>query len=409
VTANPGVLPDAPFGRRFRLASPSVALLLGLFAVAVTIAAVPVAEIGHKAVFPNVVNPLALVFGPVGLLVAVRRPSNPIGWGLLLGAACSALSRTASLYSIVAYNGHHALPLRWVAVLAQPSWAPEIVLLGLGVQLFPTGSLPPGRWRWVLWSFLAFGAVWVGGAFVIAIAAVVQHTVHVASSGDLVEIDHPTGIAAVWGDVQTLFFPFFGLMLLAWFARELAAYRRSGGDHRQQLKWLAGGTAVAIVGGALSVSLSGRHGILGAVAALAGLAIVAFPISVAIGVLKYRLYEIDRLISRTVSYLIITVMLAGVFIGIVFLATDVLPFSSRVAVAASTLAAAALFNPLRKRVQHLVDRRFNRARYDAEAIVTAFTLRLRDAVDLDTVRGELLLAVNRAVEPTYASVWLRPR
>jgi hypothetical protein len=98
-----------------------------------------------------------------------------------------------------------------------------------------------------------------------------------------------------------------------------------------------------------------------------------------------------------------------VFVGIVALATQVLPFSSPVAVAASTLAAAALFNPLRLRVQRLVDRRFNRARYDAEAIVTAFTLRLRDAVDLDTVRHELLLAVERAVEPAHASVWLRPR
>jgi hypothetical protein len=106
---------------------------------------------------------------------------------------------------------------------------------------------------------------------------------------------------------------------------------------------------------------------------------------------------------------ILTGLLVGVFVGIVVLATEVLPFSSPVAVAASTLAVAALFNPLRLRVQRLVDRRFNRARYDAEAIVAAFTLRLRDAVDLDTVRSELLLAVDRAVEPAHASVWLRPR
>ena len=118
--------------------------------------------------------------------------------------------------------------------------------------------------------------------------------------------------------------------------------------------------------------------------------VVALPVGIGVGILKYRLYEIDRLISRTLSYLIITGLLAGVFVGIVALATDVLPFSSPVGVAASTLAAAALFNPLRLRVQRLVDRRFNRARYDAEAIVAAFTLRLRDAVDLDTVRGELL-------------------
>src|SRR5476651_2446655 len=122
--------------------------MLGLFAVAVTVAAVPVAEVGGKAVLPNVVNPLTLVFGPIGLLIAVRRPSNPIGWCLLLGAVFSTLDGTASLYSVVAYNGHHALPLPWVAVIAQPGWAPEIVLLGLAIQLFPTGHSPPGRWRW---------------------------------------------------------------------------------------------------------------------------------------------------------------------------------------------------------------------------------------------------------------------
>ena len=140
----------------------------------------------------------------------------------------------------------------------------------------------------------------------------------------------------------------------------------------------------------------------------ATLGLAALPVGIGVGILKYRLYEIDRLISRTLSYLIITGLLVGVFVGIVVLATDVLPFSSPVGVAASTLAAAALFNPLRLRVQRLVDRRFNRARYDAEAIVAAFTLRLRDAVDLDTVRGELLAAVDGAVQPAHASVWIRP-
>ena len=127
-----------------------------------------------------------------------------------------------------------------------------------------------------------------------------------------------------------------------------------------------------------------------------------------VGILKYRLYEIDRLISRTISYAILTGLLVAVFLGIVGLTTRVLAFSSPVGVAASTLAAAALFNPLRLRVQRLVDRRFNRARYDADAIVAAFTLRLRDAVDLDTVRHELLAAVDGAVNPAHASVWIRP-
>ena len=120
------------------------------------------------------------------------------------------------------------------------------------------------------------------------------------------------------------------------------------------------------------------------------------------------MYEIDRIISRTLSYLLVTGMLVGVFVGLVVLTTRVLPFSSPVGVAASTLAAAALFNPLRKRVQRLVDRRFNRARYDSAGIVSAFGHRLREAVDLDTVRQEFLQAVDRAVEPAHTSLWIRP-
>ena len=126
-----------------------------------------------------------------------------------------------------------------------------------------------------------------------------------------------------------------------------------------------------------------------------------------VGILKYRLYEIDRLISRTLSYAILTALLAGTFIGLIALSTNTLNLSSRVGVAASTLVAAALFNPLRKRVQHLVDRRFNRARYDAEASVAAFTAQLRDAVEIDAIRADLLAVVNRAVQPTHASVWIR--
>ena len=133
------------------------------------------------------------------------------------------------------------------------------------------------------------------------------------------------------------------------------------------------------------------------------MSLLALPIGLGVAILKYRLYEIDRLISRTISYLLVTGLLVGVFVGLVGLTTRVLPFSSPVGVAASTLAAAALFNPLRLRVQRLVDRRFNRARYDAEETVTAFRMRLREAVDLDTVQRELLRTVDRAVEPAHTT------
>jgi hypothetical protein len=162
------------------------------------------------------------------------------------------------------------------------------------------------------------------------------------------------------------------------------------------------------VGGfVLSISLSGRNGFWGVVSDVATVCLAALPFSIGVGILKYRLYEIDRLISRTITYLLVTGVLVGVFVGLVLLATRRLPISSPVAVAASTLCAAALFNPLRRRVQGLVDRRFNRTRYDAEKVIAAFSDRLRGAVDLESVQAGLLAAVGQTTAPAHASIWLR--
>jgi hypothetical protein len=136
--------------------------------------------------------------------------------------------------------------------------------------------------------------------------------------------------------------------------------------------------------------------------------VAGIPLACAVAILKYRLYEIDRIISRTVAYAIVTGLLVGVYAGLVLLATQVFGFHSTAAVAASTLVAAALFTPLRSRVQHRVDRRFNRARYDADQTVTAFAGRLKDAVDPDAVRADLLGVVQRSLEPAHATIWLRP-
>jgi hypothetical protein len=138
-------------------------------------------------------------------------------------------------------------------------------------------------------------------------------------------------------------------------------------------------------------------------------AIVTVPVAVAVAVLKYRLYDIDRVISRTLAYAIVTGLLAGIYGGLVLLATQVFRFHSTVAVAASTLVVAALFNPLRRRVQHVIDRRFNRARYDADRTVTAFAARLKDEVDLDSIRDDLAGAVHQALEPAHVSVWISRR
>src|SRR6202043_427476 len=152
-----------------------------------------------------------------------------------------------------------------------------------------------------------------------------------------------------------------------------------------QLKWLATGAAVTLVVVAASLGFSSTS----VVGEILGIGLAALPVGIGVGIMKYRLYEIDRIISRTLAYAIVTGLLVGVYAGLVLLATQLLHVHTPVAVAASTLAAAALFNPLRLRVQHMVDRRFNRARYDAEQTVAAFAARLKDAVDLDSVRDDL--------------------
>jgi hypothetical protein len=171
-----------------------------------------------------------------------------------------------------------------------------------------------------------------------------------------------------------------------------------------QLKWLACGAAITLVSFAVSQALPTR-----AVGQLFGIGVVALPVSIGVGILKYRLYEIDRIISRTLAYAIVTGLLVGIYAGLVLLATGVLSLSSPVAVAASTLAAAALFSPLRRRVQQAVDRRFNRARYDADQTVAAFAAQLKDAVDLDAVRDDLASVVHQALEPAHISLWISQR
>jgi hypothetical protein len=182
-------------------------------------------------------------------------------------------------------------------------------------------------------------------------------------------------------------------------AYQIVHFRRSRGDERQQLKWFLAGGGTAVTGLAIATQ-SNTLGFM-------FVCIVALPLGIGFGILKYRLYDIDRLMSRTLSYALLTGLLVGVFAGLVLLTTRVLPFSSPVGVAAATLAAAGLFNPLRSRLQRLVDRRFNRGRYDAEELVAAFGARLRDAVDVETVLDELAAAAGRSLEPTHVTVWVR--
>jgi uncharacterized membrane protein len=174
---------------------------------------------------------------------------------------------------------------------------------------------------------------------------------------------------------------------------------------RAQLKWLVYAAAVIMVAVLAQIPIASTN--LQNAISIGAVALV--PVAIGIAVLRYRLYDIDRIISRTVAYAIVTGLLVGIYAGLVLLATQVLRFSSAVAVAASTLAAVALFSPLRRWVQRAVDRRFNRARYDADQTVAVFAARLKDAVDLDAVRDDLASVVHQALEPAHVSVWISQR
>jgi hypothetical protein len=352
-----------------------------------------------------------LALAAVGCVVAWHRPGNPMGWILAGAGGLQALSAASGSYSVLDYRLHHGtLPLGPVAVILQPAWAATFALLGLAILLFPDGRLPSPRWRLMLWPYLALAGLYLAGAVLIAAGELASHDVRLDAGGTLTVFDNPTGDgAAWWGRVQGTFFIVLAVSWLIWLARQVIAYRHAEGERRLQLKWLLGGGAICVVfgvGGFL-LSISTSVPLLAGVGNVAGqAAILALPLSIGLGILKFRLYDIDRVISRTLAYAVLTGLLVAVYAGLVLLATRVLPVSSSVAVAGATLVVAALFNPARHRVQRSVDRRFNRARYDADQTIAAFAGRLSGATDLAAIRDDLAVVVQRALEPSCVSVWI---
>jgi hypothetical protein len=352
----------------------------------------------------------ALVFAALGAVVARHQPRNPIGW--LLGA-CGALyllTSVTALYAVLDFRVHHGtLPMGRAAVLIGASVFLIGVIIGLVIVLFPHGALPSRRWRLVLWAYAAACAMYVVHLFIGQSTVLAVSHLQVGYSGYPLNLPAPSGaaarVAAIGGD-------FFVVILACWacfVGRQVLSYRHAAGERRQQLKWLMSGAAICIVAG-VAIVLAGGADSPGAQAAqVAGsLGIAALPVSISMGILRYRLYDIDRIISRTLAYAIVTGLLIGLYAGLVLLATRILSVHTPVAVAAATLAAVALFNPVRRRVQQIVDRRFNRARYDADQTVAAFAARLKDAVDLDSIRDDLAGVVDQALEPAHVSVWIRP-
>jgi hypothetical protein len=282
-------------------------------------------------------------------------------------------------------------------------------LLFVVILLFPDGRLPSAFWRRALWVYCAIYAVLLVATAVATAGALAAHPIRVDANGGLSAVNTPADwYKAVQAPAAILLI----VLSLSFIGRQVMSWRRSSSDRRQQLKWLASGAAFTVVCAGLSGSF-GSSGItlLNVVGGFAWFGWAALPVSIGVAILRYRLYDIDRIISRTLAYAIVTGLLIGVYAGLVLLATRALPvaLSTPVAVACATLVAAALFNPLRRRVQRVVDRRFNRARYDADKTVAAFAARLQDALDLDAVEDDLAGVVHQALEPAHVSVWISQR
>jgi hypothetical protein len=386
---------------RFR--RPAVWALAGL-TVLLAVALVPLSFAARQ-------NPLAtggangvigLSFAVVGLMLAWHRPRNPIGWLMLYLGAGFIFFIDAGLYNVLNYRLGHRLPLAPVVLLVYHAESePDFVLVPLTIFLFPDGRLPSLRWRWVVGGALTLALADVIVQAQMVVYALTHHRTQVDPSGQLLlSNDHAYG--AFFGPVGFLFFVFWGLSVVY----QIRNWRRATGERRQQLSWLMAGGGAALISFLAAIAASALpHSVRGTVTEVLVCGIAALPVGMGVAILKYRLYEIDRIVSRTLAYAIVTGLLVGVYAGLVLLATRVLSVRSPVAVAAATLAAAALFTPLRHRVQRVVDRRFNRVRYDGDRMVQAFAARLKDAVDLETVRTDLAGVVTQALEPTHVTVW----
>jgi hypothetical protein len=389
--------------RRSRPAWPPVltalaALVLVLFGLAISLAIA-----GHTGAGLSFASlPVALL----GLVIARRQPANRIAWLLLGFSAVFAFYGDAAGYSVWDYHFHGGrLPLGPPAVVvASELWILVFLVLPLVILLFPDGQLPP-RWRLVMRAYLAVCALIVAIQVAAGASQVSGTRIVVTDRGQLVSNPGPTGIAGLAFVVLLLAVAVFWASFVA---RQVLSWRQATGERRAQLKWLMAGGVATLAGLAGTFTFAQFSGPLASVldSVMLGIGIFSLPLSICLAILKYHLYDIDRLISRTLSYTLVTGLLIGLYAGLVLLTTQVLRLTSPAGVAASTLAVAALFNPVRRRVQRLVDHRFNRARYDADRTVAAFAARLQDEVDLDSIRADLAGAVQRTLEPAHISVWL---
>jgi hypothetical protein len=350
----------------------------------------------------------AVFFSTAGAIVAFRRPENPVGWLLCLYGLAQSIDHFSAQYAIYALLAQpNSLPageaMAWVY-----SWLLPIII-GLSVLyilLFPTGRLPSGRWRWVTWPTVAFMLV---GAISDAFSP--------GPVDGLGPIRNPLGIQGFSNVYAAILFNVVPLVLLVAAASSVfVRLRRAIGVERQQIKWFAYAAAATVIGLVLAYGIPEmivvplwfeRIGY-----AILLVLIPAIPISMGIAILRYKLYDIDLLINRTLVYGSLTAVLALVYFGSVTGTQSIFRAitgqQSTLAVVASTLALAALFNPLRHRIQSFIDRRFYRSKYDARKTLGAFSAKLRDETDLGALSDDLVGVVRESMQPAHVSLWLRP-
>ena len=359
-----------------------------------------------------------LAFPVVGALIASRRPNNPIGWICLAVGILWMFANLTSGYGtyglLVARPGSVPFPAA-IGSLGEWMWAPALGLLGTYlILLFPDGRLPSRRWR---------PLAWFSGAVIISVS--LTNALRPGRLPGLGGVPNPFGLEEYpWmADVTQAVTLLLPLCFLASALSLVLRFRRSGGEQREQVKWIA--FAASFVGlvalitvvstfrfAPESLDTGTRPLWLELLQDVELLSLAGVPVAVGFAILRHRLYDIDVVINRTLVYGSLTAMLVAVYVGSVVVLQYIFRAlsggESQLAIVASTLAIAALFNPLRRRVQGFVDRRFYRRKYDATKTLEAFSAKLRDETDLDALNAELVGVVRETMQPTHVSLWLRP-
>ena len=349
-----------------------------------------------------IANGTFLLVTPVLALIIIRaQPRSPIGW---LFMAFPLLLGVGFLGDNVARHLSPSPAVAWgTFVLSMLGGAFPVTLVSL-LLLFPTGRLMSPRWRWIL--------------LILSVGALSQTTYAAVAPfpfQDVTDLPNPTGLSGLRGVLEPInTIGMLGILtaLVAAVAQLAVRFRRARGVERQQLKWfvLAASVVGAFIVLAVVAEVAGAQGVAGLFWVAGISSIVLLPASAALAILRYRLYDIDRIISRTIAYALVSAILAIVFGGVILLLSTVLAQFAQgqtIAVAASTLAAYAVFQPVLQRVRRNVDRRFNRARYDAEQTAAAFSARMRNEVDIGAVTADLNATVHGAIKPASLALWIR--